>query len=120
MSFAAWPAFVNRAGLQQTAHARLHQCAAAPVDNSSVLYRIPEEDVSSPLHPLVRTMADDFHGPRAEDLDQLHRLQKSTKRPAKGDSKPSLPCDLRIAVRLVHFAAFLMQSLRRALAAAPV
>jgi hypothetical protein len=33
---------------------------------------------------MVRTMADDFHGPRAEDLDQLHQLQKSTKRPAKG------------------------------------
>jgi phosphoenolpyruvate carboxykinase (ATP) len=44
---------------------------------------LPDDDVSSPLHPLVRTMADDFHGPRAEDLDQLHQLQKSTKRPAK-------------------------------------
>ena len=33
------------------------------------------------LHPLVRTMAEDFHAPRAEDLDQLHQLQKSAKRP---------------------------------------
>jgi hypothetical protein len=51
------------------------------------MHRLPDDDVSSPLHPLVRTMADDFHGPRAEDLDQLHQLQKSTKRPAKGEQK---------------------------------
>ena len=51
------------------------------------MHRLPDEDVSSPLHPLVRTMADDFHGPRAEDLDQLHQLQKSTKRPAKGEQR---------------------------------
>lgn len=54
---------------------------------SSLMHRLPDDDVSSPLHPLVRTMADDFHGPRAEDLDQLHQLQKSTKRPAKGEQR---------------------------------
>jgi hypothetical protein len=64
-----------------------HPCAALPLssDHRFACRRLPDDDVSSPLHPLVRTMADDFHGPRAEDLDQLHQLQKSTKRPAKGD-----------------------------------
>jgi phosphoenolpyruvate carboxykinase (ATP) len=43
-------------------------------------------DDSGRLHPLVRTMADDFHGPRAEDIHHLHQLQKSSTRPAKDEA----------------------------------
>lgn len=81
-----------RNSVSQTAHQASQPCSRLPCLNVAPasqalnsMHRLPDDDVSSPLHPLVRTMADDFHGPRAEDLDQLHQLQKSTKRPAKGE-----------------------------------